>query len=95
MLRRIGLALVLSAVAVGAFAGAASADPVNTKNGLLVRRTAEVRRSWPRSTALVTCSVDFTQQNPFGTMHLVGTVTVLHAGEITDGGTSGPRPPQL
>lgn len=25
--------------------------------------------------ALVTCSIDFTRANPFGIMHLVGTVT--------------------
>jgi hypothetical protein len=36
MLRRIGLALVLAAVATGALAAAASADPVNAKNSLVV-----------------------------------------------------------
>ena len=36
MLRRIGLALVLSAVVIGALAAAASADPVNAKNALIV-----------------------------------------------------------
>jgi hypothetical protein len=124
MLRRIGLALVLSSVAVGAFAGAASADPVNAKTGLLVPancggRTvlASVNGNGEFTPAhvvgrtavfipqafdltfeftptggqtdsqtdtsshhhthrhLVTCSIDFTQQNAFGTMHLVGTVT--------------------
>jgi hypothetical protein len=124
MLRRIGLALVLSAVAIGALAGVASADPVNAKNGLLipancggqtlmaavngngeftpahvVGRTAvfvpqafdltfeftptggQTQSDTDTSShhhthrGLVTCSINFTQTNPFGTMHLVGTVT--------------------
>jgi hypothetical protein len=124
MLRRIGLATVLSAVAIGALAGAASADPVNAKNALIVPancggqtvmaavngngeftpahvvgRTAvfipqafnltfeftptggqtesDLDTSAHHHThrALVTCSINFTQQNPFGTMHLIGTVT--------------------
>jgi hypothetical protein len=36
MLRRIGLALALSGIAMGGLAAAASADPVNAKTGLLV-----------------------------------------------------------
>jgi hypothetical protein len=124
MLRRIGLAFVLSAVAMSALAGAASADPVNAKNSLVlparcggqtvlaavngngeftpahvVGRTAvfipqafdltfeftptggQLQSETDTSShhhahrALVTCSIDFTQSNPFGTMHLVGTVT--------------------
>ena len=124
MLRRIGLALVLSAVALGPLAAAASADPVNAKNALVdpancggqpilagvnghgeftpahvVGRTAVFipqafdltfeftptggqTQSETDTTShhhahrnLVTCSINFTQANPFGTMHLVGTVT--------------------
>jgi hypothetical protein len=124
MLRRIGLALVLSAVAMGALAGAASADPVHAKNGLVLPATCggqtltaavngngeftpahvvgstavfvpqafdltfeftptggqtqsetDTSSHHHRHRALVTCSIDFTQANPFGTMHLVGTVT--------------------
>ena len=123
MLRRIGLALVLSAVAMGALAGAASADPVHAKNALVLPAScggqtvlaavngngeftpahvvgstavfipqafnltfeftptggtteSETDTSSHHHThrGLVTCSINFTQQNPFGTMHLVGTV---------------------
>ena len=124
MLRQIGLALVLSAVGTGALAGAAFADPVHAKNGLVlpancggltflaavngngeftpahvVGRTAvfvpqafdltfeftptggqtesdtDTSSHHHTHRGLVTCSIDFTQSNPFGTMHLVGTVT--------------------
>jgi hypothetical protein len=124
MLRRIGLAFVLSAVAMGALAGAVSADPVNAKNVLVVPancggqtvmaavngngeftpahvvgRTAvfipqafhltfeftptggqmesDLDTSAHHHThrGLVTCNINFTQSNPFGTMHLFGMVT--------------------
>jgi hypothetical protein len=124
MLRRISLTLVLSAVAIGAVAGAASADPVNAKTGMVVPATCggqpvlaavngngeftsahvvgstavfvpqafnltfeftptggqtdsetDTTSHHHAHRALVTCSIDFTQSNPFGTLHLVGTVT--------------------
>jgi hypothetical protein len=124
MLRRISLAILLSAVAMGAFAAAASADPVNAKNGLVLPATCGSQTvrvavngngeftpahvigstavfvpqafnltfeftptggptdSETDTTAhhnphgqLRTCSINFTQTNPFGTLHLVGTVT--------------------
>ena len=124
MLRRISLALLLSAVAIGALAAAASADPVNAKNALVLpatcgSQTVQVAvngmgefspahvigstsvfvpqafnttfeftptggttQSETDTTAhhnthgqLRTCAIDFTQTNPFGTLHLFGTVT--------------------
>ena len=124
MLRRIGLALVLSAVAMGALAAAASADPVNAKNALVVpancggqmvlaavngngeftpahvvgRTSVFIPQAFnltfeftppggPTDSEtdtsshhhvhrhLVTCSIDFTNSTPGGTIHLVGTVT--------------------
>jgi opacity protein-like surface antigen len=124
MLRRVSLALLLSTVAMGALAAAASADPVNAKNGLVLpatcgSQTVQVAvngngeftpahvigstavfvpqafnvtfeftptggstESETDTTAhhnphgqLRTCAINFTQANPFGTLHLVGTVT--------------------
>ena len=124
MLGRISFALVVSAVAMSALAGAASADPANARNSLVLPANCEGRtvtvavngngeftpahvvdstavfipqafdltfeftptggttQSETDTSAkhnahgrLVTCNIDFTQANPFGTMHLVGSVT--------------------
>jgi hypothetical protein len=123
MLRRIGLSLVLSAVAIGALAGAVSADPVHAKNSLVIPATcggqpvmAAVNGNGEFTPAhvvgttsvfipqafnltfeftptggqmqtmtdtashhhthrhLVTCTINFTQPNAGGTLHLFGTV---------------------
>ena len=124
MLRRISLATVVSAVALGAIAGAASADPVNAKTALIVpancggrmvrvavngngeftpahvigstsmfvpqafdltfeftptggQTESETDTSSKHNAhgKLVTCDIDSTQPNPFGTFRLVGTAT--------------------
>lgn len=124
MLGRISLALVVSAVAMGALAGVASADPTHAKNALVLPAscpghpvTVAVNGNGEFTPAhvvdgtavfipqafdltfeftptggptesetdtsahhhahrnLVTCDIDFTQANPFGTIHLVGSVT--------------------
>ena len=124
MLGRISFALVVSVVAMGVVAGAASADPVNAKNALVLPAscpggpvTVAVNGNGTFTAAhviddtsvfvpqafdltfeftptggqtqsetdtaakhnahgdLVTCDIDFTQANPFGTMHIVGMVT--------------------
>lgn len=124
VLRRISFALVVSAIAMGALAAAASADPVNARNALVLPAncngqivTVAVNGNGEFTPAhvidstavfvpqafdttfeftptggttnsetdtsskhnahgdLVTCDIDFTQANPFGSLHLFGTVT--------------------
>jgi hypothetical protein len=67
MLRRISVALVLSAVAVGAFAGAASADPVKAKTALV----------FPANCAGQTVQVAVNGNGKFTPAHVVDSTAVF------------------
>ena len=67
MLRRISVPVVLAAIALGAFAGAASADPVNSKTSL----------AFPADCEGQTVQVVVNGNGEFSPAHVVGSTAVF------------------